>query len=154
MIQRILLQVESEIAALTDAAKETAAGVTHEESRAENDKDTRAIEASYLARGQAKRVDEMREIHTRLKFLELRDYAEGDAIGLGALVGVEVDEEERSYFLVPMGGGRTISFEGSEIVLVATVTPVGRALVGKRVDDEFELKIGKRTREFLVLSVK
>ena len=39
---------------------------THEESRAENDKDTRAIEASYLALGLARRVVELRpRVETR-----------------------------------------------------------------------------------------
>ena len=35
-------------------------GATHEEAKPENDKDTRALEASYLARGQAMRLEELR----------------------------------------------------------------------------------------------
>lgn len=36
------------------------AGATHEEAKPENDKDTRALEQSYLARGEAARVEEQR----------------------------------------------------------------------------------------------
>jgi len=35
-------------------------GATHEEAKPENDKDTRALEQSYLARGEALRIEELR----------------------------------------------------------------------------------------------
>lgn len=140
---------------LVAAAKATAEAATHEEARPENDKDTRALEQTYLARGQAKRVEEMQETHTRLRFVELRDYGESDPIGVGAVVRVEdSDEAEHVYFLVPMGGGRSLDHEGKTITVLATGSPLGRALLGARVDDEVIVKIGKRTRELLVISVE
>jgi len=39
---------------MSEAARQTREGATHEESRAEGDKDMRSTEQSYLARGQAR----------------------------------------------------------------------------------------------------
>lgn len=155
LLQRVLSDIDAEIQTLIAAAKATHRAATHEEARPENDKDTRALEASYLARGQARRVEEMQETHTRLRFVEVRDYGEEDAIGVGALITVEdQDEKQHRYFLVPVGGGRTIEHEGETIVILATGSPLGRALVGARLDDEVIVTIGKHKRELLVLSVE
>ena len=48
-----------EVEVLTAAARSTHEAATHEENKAENDKDTRAIEAGYLAGAQADRVREL-----------------------------------------------------------------------------------------------
>lgn len=155
LLQRVLEDIEAEIQTLIAAAKATQEGATHEEARPENDKDTRALEASYLARGQAKRVEEMQETHTRLRFFELRDYPEDAAIGAGALVRIEdEDQTEHSYFLIPVGGGRTIEHQDQTIIVLATGSPLGRALLGAHVDDEVTVTIGKRKRELLVLSLE
>jgi len=43
----------------SSAQRTVVEGATHEENKPENDKDTRALEQSYLARGQAQRVVEL-----------------------------------------------------------------------------------------------
>jgi hypothetical protein len=45
--------LEGTLAGLERAHADARAGATHEEAKPENDKDTRALEQSYLARGQA-----------------------------------------------------------------------------------------------------
>ncbi len=155
LLQRVLDDIESEINTLLAAAKATHEGATHEESRPENDKDTRALEASYLARGQAKRVEEMQETHTRLRFVQVRDFTDDDTVGVSALVTVEDEEEqEHTYFLVPVGGGRSLTTDEGEITVLTTGSPLGRALVGAQVDDEVVVQIGKRKRELLVVSLR
>src|SRR5271163_799711 len=57
------------------AHKAALEGATHEEAKPENDKDTRALEQSYLARGQAARIQELREGLTAVEALLLRDFA-------------------------------------------------------------------------------
>ena len=51
----------------------------HEEAKAEDDKDTRALELSYLARGQANRVTELHEALGAIEALKLGALREGDA---------------------------------------------------------------------------
>ena len=50
------------------------AGATHDETRQEDPKDTRAIEATYLARGLAERVERMRESVAVFARLEVADF--------------------------------------------------------------------------------
>ena len=45
--------VAADLASLQRAHRATVEGATHEEAKPENDKDTRALEQSYLARGQS-----------------------------------------------------------------------------------------------------
>ncbi|MCE9575491.1 MAG: transcription elongation factor GreAB, partial [Deltaproteobacteria bacterium] len=48
--------VEAALATAVAAHQAATEGATHAEAKPENDKDTRALEASYMARGQAVRV--------------------------------------------------------------------------------------------------
>src|SRR5579859_3643023 len=56
----LIAHLSSELDQLEKAHRATIAGATHEQAKPENDKDTRALEQSYLARGQAARVEEQR----------------------------------------------------------------------------------------------
>ncbi|MFO0679854.1 MAG: hypothetical protein U0169_25245, partial [Polyangiaceae bacterium] len=81
---------------------------THEEAKPENDKDTRALEQSYLARGQAARVEEARAGLEDVAGLALRDFSGGHPAARGALVTAEEDDATIHVFLVPAGGGLRI----------------------------------------------
>ncbi len=153
-MQAIQAEVGRRLEQLEAAAMATRAGVTHEEARAENPKDTRAIEASYLARGQARRVEEMREIATRLRSMKLRSFSEDDAIDASAVVTVDVDDEQRTFFIVPAGGGITTSLDGTEIQLLTARSPLGRAILGLREGDDVEVRVAKRTRDYEIVRVQ
>lgn len=151
----IQTKLEAELSTLEDAARATREGLVHEESRAENDKDTRGIEASYLARGQAERVEQMQETLTRLRFLNLGAYGPDDPIGAGALVEVEIDDDAKSTFLlVPVGGGVSVEFGASEVKLITAASPVGKAMVGKFEGDDFEIRVRGAVREYVITAVR
>ena len=152
LLDLLRAQIAEEMATLVAAAKASHEAATHEEARPENDKDTRALEQSYLARGQAARVEELQEVATRLKFLELRAYDDEGPIGPGALVEVDVDDEEATFFLVPVGGGRKVRLDDRDVMVVTTTSPVGRALLGKEVGDEFVLEVGRRRRRYAIVA--
>jgi transcription elongation GreA/GreB family factor len=138
---------------MASAAAQTREGATHEESRAEGDKDMRSTEQSYLARGQAMRAEELAEQIQRLDATALRAFGEGDAIAPGALVLVDVDGEVRTFFVVPWGGGTELDVGGRAVTVVTPASPVGRALLGKEVGDSFELAIRGATREWTIEEV-
>src|SRR5439155_20022581 len=98
------------------AANTTRQGATHEEARPENDKDTRALEAPYLARGQAQRVVEVKQAAARLDRLTLRNFEAGAAIRLSALVTIERYGERRRHCIVSAAGGVRVHFEGEELL--------------------------------------
>ncbi len=155
ILDAVLASLEAEVASLLASATATYEGATHEEAKPENDKDTRALEASYLARGQAKRVEEMNETITRLRFIELREFGPDDPIGISALVDVEIDggRVER-MFLVPIGGGREVEVGGAKVRVVTSGSPVGRQLLGKYEGDDFVLTIAGKRREYVVEAVR
>jgi transcription elongation GreA/GreB family factor len=135
-------RAEAQLEAMTSAQATVQTGAIHEENRQEHPKDTRAIEAQYLARGLAERVETMREIVTALAAFELRTFGEDDPIALSAVVGLEDDEGARTmYFLVPRGGGEMLEFEWGRVYAVTPEAPVGRALIGCRKGAEVELRL-------------
>jgi len=153
LLEAVRLTLEAKAEAMRASVAATHEAATHEEARPENDKDTRGLEASYLARGQAMRVEELEEAASRLRFIDLRAYTETDPIGLGALVTLATDETSSLYFLVPVAGGTKIAVEGVEVQLVTPAAPLGRALIDKLVGDDFTLRVAGREREYEIEEV-
>jgi transcription elongation GreA/GreB family factor len=117
-------------------------GAVHPEARQEHPKDTRAIEAGYLARGLAERVETMRDGLRALELLRIRDFGAGEAAAPGALVTV-VDEDggERLYFLAPAGGGESLESGGREILVLTPRSPLGAAIAGRRGGDSIAVEL-------------
>lgn len=154
VVEAILRKLDDDAAVLRAQANATREAATHEESRPENDKDTRGLEASYLARGQARRVEETEEAIAKLKFLPLLAFAPGDEVSLSALVTVEDDAGAQHYFVSPVAGGVEVIVDGVVVRVVTPASPFGRALVGKTVGDGFELRIQREAREYELTSVE
>ena len=139
------------LAGLTDSQEATQAGAIHEETRAEDPKDTRATEASYLARGLARLVAELTADTARLAAVSLTAYSADDAVGVTALVGLE-DEAERAsvVFLLPAGAGETLELDGATIRPVTPSSPLGRSLVGRFVGDDVEAELPGGPQHFRI----
>ena len=127
-------------------------GATHEEAKPENDTDTRALEASYLARGQAIRLEELRVGFAEVEALRVRAFDEQSPIALGALVTAEEPSGEASFFLAPHGGGAKLA--GGRVQVVTPKSPLGRALLGKREGDDCDLVVEGKKRELSILRVR
>jgi transcription elongation GreA/GreB family factor len=157
VLQAFKERLEAELERAQKRAREAAEGVTHEENRAESDKDMRSTEASYVARGQAERVAEMEEALTRVSTLELLSFAPGARIALSALVELEHRGKRFHYFLLPGAGGERVHSQGLEIQGLTTHSPLGRALLGLVEGDSAELPArgpGDGERVYEVLSVR
>ena len=61
LVETILKSLEKDLEVLREAEKSTREAATHEESKPENEYDTRGLEASYLAGAQSKRIIETEE---------------------------------------------------------------------------------------------
>lgn len=135
----LLAVLRAELAACEAAHRSTVDGATHAEARAENAKDTRSLEQSYLARGQALRAVALREAIEALRAMPLGDFR-GRRAALGALATLEDDDgETRVVWLVPDGAGGAL--EGG-LRAVSVTTPLGRALVGRSEGDAVEAPRG------------
>jgi transcription elongation GreA/GreB family factor len=127
---------EQLIGAAAAAAKEAA---THEEMKPENDKDTRALEASYLAGAQAARARELKAIRIALSFLPLKSFAGGVAIDISARVTLEAAGRRTHCFVAPHGGGMKVENAGSLITVVTPEAPLGRAMMGLSEGETFQM---------------
>ena len=154
LVRALVDLLERDIARATQAAQRTREGAIHEEARPENDKDTRALEASYLARGQARRVVDLEQECKLIAFMSVRDFGPDDPIDLGALVELEGDDSRKWYFLAPAAGGRSLVHDGMDIDVVTPQAPLGRALIGRMRGDDLDLRLGGKARELTISDVR
>jgi transcription elongation GreA/GreB family factor len=137
-------------AALEQARRAHAAaveGATHSEARAENDKDTRGLEQSYLARGQAQRVADLEAAVAELAAFAPRAFPAAAPIAMGAWIVADEGGAPRRLFMAPHGGGLVL---GGNVQVVTPASPLGLALLGKRAGDDVELKLPGRARELVI----
>jgi len=147
----LLERLRADEAALARAQQATVAGATSEEAKSEHSKDTRALEQTYLARGQAQRVEQLREGIARVAAMPVRDFALDEPIGVGARVVIEEEGRERVLLLVPFGGGIRLT-DGEQVV--TPTSPLGRTLIGKIAGDGGEVAIAGRKLAFTVRAVE
>src|SRR4051794_4441922 len=96
VIQSFIDHFSAEYQALVKSAKAAHEAATHEESKSEDKHDTRAIEASYLAHGQAMRVAEIENVIEELKHYLGRKPA--TRIQPGALIQLETAGKKNWIF--------------------------------------------------------
>ena len=152
-------RLETERAALVameEAAEIARAASTHEEMKPENDKDTRALEAGYLASGQSARAAALRKVVKELAALAPRAFGAGEESDVAALVeAVDLDDDKHTlYFIAPSGGGRRFTYQGAPVVVLTPGSPLGDALVGRRAGESVEALIAGRTRTLEVAAVR
>jgi transcription elongation GreA/GreB family factor len=118
-------------------AREAAEGATHEENRAEGDKDMRSTEASYVARGHSTRVLELEGALGKLKNMALPKRL--STVAISALVELEHEGRRLRYFIVPAAGGERLRAGNAEVQTLTSVSPLGAALLGLGIGDEAEV---------------
>jgi len=149
--ERVMMDLE----ALMRRQQDTQQAATHAENRSEHAKDTRATEQSYLARGLAARVEDLRQTAGKLEKMGLVEFESQDSIELTALVVVrdaEADEPE-TWWLVPGPGGIELSQQNARIRTLTPTAPLGRALLGLHPGDEGSFATPRGERSFEVLEI-
>jgi transcription elongation GreA/GreB family factor len=153
LLQRIIARLSHDLEVLFTAAKTAHAAATHAENMPDNKYDTLALEASYVAQGQANRAQEIRksiEVYRQLKPQGTDDAT----IGLTSLVTLEDGRgATRMVFIGPVEGGLRIECQGREIVVITPASPMGRALIGRSVGDPVETEAGAGRTEYEIVEV-
>ena len=135
IMQCIIAQLSHDLDVFFTAAKSAHEAATHAENIPDNKYDTLALEASYVAQGQANRAQEIRKSIEIYKQLEIHRAVE-DTIRLTSLVTLEeTDGTSRIVFIGPLEGGLKIEQKEKEIVVITPGSPMGKELLGKRVGD-------------------
>lgn len=149
----IVSRLQADYDLLIQAAKTAHNAATHEENIPDNKYATLALEASYVAQGQANRAQEILAALQEFQKLALQQFSEGAPVRLTALVQLEDEEgNSRLVFLAPAAGGLRLAFEGEEVMVITPASPLGRELLGKQCGDLIQLKIDV-LREYEIVSV-
>lgn len=152
--QQVLERLAEDLLRVEQAAREAHEAATHEENIAENKYDTLGLEAAYLATGQARRAEAMRQAIVNWRSFSPTSYNPSQGIQLGALIVlVDADGKQLRLFLGPEGGNMTLSCGGELTQVISSKAPLARALLGKCEGDEVSLEVAPVRRELEVLKV-
>lgn len=152
ILNELLRRAREEIQILEASRDASKSLATDQEFKAESKYDTRALEASYLASAEAKRVEELK---LEIQILEEVDLAASQRMGevaIGALVELEHLQQVRNYFLIPTAGGTLLAIDGKAVLVVSVFSPIGDALLGLKQGEQFEVETPKEIRTYKVIN--
>lgn len=152
--QQVLERLADDLLQVEQAARVAHETATHEENIAENKYDTLGLEAAYLATGQARRAEAIRQAMAHWRQFRPRAYDASKGIELGALVCL-IDSEGRQQhvFLGPDGGSMKLVSGAQLVQVISSESPLGRAMLGKCEGDEVSIQVALVRQEFEVLRV-
>jgi transcription elongation GreA/GreB family factor len=144
-------------ASVARRASQTAAEVARDGATpAEKREDARvALEFSSLAKGQTERATRVAAELGTLGVFRPAKLASGSSIALGAIVEVEDGEQGRTFFLAPVGAGIELTGPGGDgfLSVVTPISPIGKAVLGRRVGDTVEVIVQDEPREWTITYV-
>jgi transcription elongation GreA/GreB family factor len=135
------------------AADEAREGATPAEKR-ENARV--AMEFAGLARGQKERAGRAAaELSVLETFRPPRLPARGP-IAVGAIVEVEDESQGRTFFLAPVGAGVELRVPDGDgfLSVVTPISPIGKAVMGRKVGDTVEVMVQGEPREWTITYVE
>lgn len=130
LLEIIRAELRTSLERLVKAASEAHAAATDPGSKAEGKYDTRSLEASYLAAGQARQVDDLATSLRIFEGLSLPTFEPHHAIDAGALVETQLHGVTSYFLLVPTAGGMELLHEGEEITLLTPESELYQKLLG------------------------
>ncbi|MEM7601739.1 MAG: transcription elongation factor GreAB [Verrucomicrobiota bacterium] len=132
LVERLKALLKSQYDRALNALAGAAEAATGEDTKAEGKYDTRGLEASYLAAGQAEQADELSQAVAQLEAAEFPDFDFDDPIGPGALIEAEREGELVFYLLAPAGGGIVLETdEGESVTVLGPAAPLREQLMGQ-----------------------
>jgi len=162
LLTEILQQLEAIKLSAVNAANQAHETATHSEAVARSKYETFGLEASYLAHGQAQRVAECSMDIKAFTELKLCAYNDVTPIGLGALVVIMDEKNDKQFLFIGPGAGGVkftmtldplILSEEVEIMIITPSSPLGSALMGRFLDDSVVINIGDNRKEYEIVAV-
>jgi transcription elongation GreA/GreB family factor len=141
------------------AGRDAQDAAAHMATESEKKEDARAaIEFGSLAAAQAERTRQARDALEQLALFVRRpmpDFSRGAAISLGAMVDISGADGERTFILLPVGAGTELAGPGGDgfVSVITPASPVGKALMGKRAGDTFDVQIKGDWHEWKIVDV-
>ncbi len=163
LLVQLIQHLQQEIDVTMNAVNEAHALASHEQSKPENQYDTLALEAAYLAHGQSERIAELQRQVMLLNHFDFLEYNDDSRIAVGALVcveefDIEVNNPDLQWFwLLPVAGGVLLNVGEIEIRTMTAKAPLADKLLGSYVGDEVVLNLslnsGHKKKQFEVIEL-
>lgn len=150
LLNEVVLALQSLLTQAVTAAENAHKAAIDDQSVAETQYDTLAIEASYLAEGQSRRIDDLKAQIQQLEALQAETELQGavnSEVSLGSLVWLDYDDgENKKVFILPCGAGIQLEVADEKVLVITPKAPLAKAILGKTVDDDFEIVIAGQDR--------
>ena len=153
LVKKIIAHLTDKTALHVTAAKAAHAEATHEESKAEDQYDTRGLEAAYLAAGQARQLEDVVAAVRDFSRMTICKFGPRDPIDVSALVELKTGKERSFYFIGPSAGGTEVEHEKKTVLVITPQSPLGQQLVGKTKGATWKAKIGGVPNDYAIVSV-
>ncbi len=154
LLQQVLNRLADDLLQAEQAVRAAHETATHEENIAENKYDTLGLEAAYLATGQVRRAEGIRQALAVWRQFRPRPYDASKGIQLGALVCLaDAGDRQQHLFLGPDGGSMKLVSGTQFVQVISSEAPLGRALLGKCEGDEVSIQGAPIRQQFEVLQV-
>jgi transcription elongation GreA/GreB family factor len=158
LIEQLVRQLEASaraaLASRNAAAAEARDGATPDEKR----EDARAAhQLASLGRTQQHRAKQALADVDRLAQFRPGRFPDTAPVAVGAVVEVEDTDsgEGRTFFLAPVGAGITLTAPGGDgyLSVVTPVSPIGRAVLGRKLGDAVDVTVDGVVREWAITYV-
>ena len=180
ILTRVQAAIEALLSQALAAATQAHNAAIDDQSKAETQYDTLAIEAAYLAEGQSKRITELK---SQLQQLKAQSTDKSDVITIGALFSLAYDSKPtdsddaiKHFYLLPCAAGTCITVDidqpegllsqsehrqpktsklkqSQKVYVITPEAPLGKALIGLTVDEDFSLNIGANLQTGYVVEI-
>jgi len=157
LIKSIIEHLTKELEQLLTAANNAHLAATNEQSIAETQYDTLAIEAGYLAEGQSRRVQALTLEITELEALIIKTAkvtVNPEITSIGSLIEFSPDNKSTQYyFLVPAAAGFRGEINNITFTVITPLSPMGKALFSKGIGDEISITLGNVQLDGEIISI-
>lgn len=153
----LLRQLESQLRRTANGAGEAATEAAGEARAASDPKERSAdsggaVELANMARSQDRRRQRALGELEALKNVDPQPLPETSAVRVGAIVEIEDEDtgQGRTFFLAPSGAGAMLHGPGGDgdLTVVTPRSPIGRAVLGRRVGDVVDVTLKGEVREW------
>ena len=141
LLKKFEARIAADFSVLTQAALAAREAAIHSESKAEDQYDTRGLEASYLAGAQSKRALELEGLLALFRHIDLKQF--GPQTPIAATAVIELESECKRSLLFSDAPGRRDERELSTESSSRSSHPItlGKSLLGRRVGEQIEVEI-------------
>ncbi|WP_448245577.1 hypothetical protein [Thalassotalea agariperforans] len=140
----VLQQLTHELNNCIEAANNAHLAAVDEQSVAETQYDTLAIESAYLAEGQSRRLVELKKTIGQLKSFTFQPVDIEQPIKLGGLIQFEDSPQNKWLLMSPTAGGYKVMIGDNLVTLVTPQSPLGKAILNKYLDDDISYHVGNK----------